>query len=127
MTVGGKKLTDHPLWLADWDTFNYATNQIVDPQTDPTPPPFYLGADNPRYPNPLGIWGPDTGAMPQTWAFWQYKVAPAGTVPGISTAIDLDVFHSEVGSIRMFLVPEPAALPVLGTALLTLARRRRRQ
>jgi GH25 family lysozyme M1 (1,4-beta-N-acetylmuramidase) len=126
VTVGGKKLTDHALWLANYDTFNYATDQPVNHQTDPTPPPFYLGDETPIYPNPLGLWGPDTGATPKTWAFWQYNIGTAGTVPGITTAIDLDVFHSELGSMDQFMIPEPTVTAPLALLAL-LARRRRRR
>jgi hypothetical protein len=99
----------------------------VDAQNDPTPPGFYLGT-TPIYPNPLGLWGPDTGSRPDTWAFWQYnQAAPAGTVPGINAPIDLDVFHSELGSMSMFLVPEPASMALTGLAALALVVRRPRR
>jgi GH25 family lysozyme M1 (1,4-beta-N-acetylmuramidase) len=126
-TVGGKKITDHPLWLADPDTFNYTTNKTVDPLTDPTPPGFYLGAvTSPIYPNPLGPWGVDTGALPKTWSFWQYSLG-GGTVPGIPVGVDLDVYHSELGPISMFAIPEPAsAVATFALVSLALGARRRR-
>ena len=128
-TVGGKKITDHPLWLANPDLYNYATDKAVDPLTDPTPPGFYLGTvSSPIYPNPLGPWGLDTGALPKTWAFWQYSLG-GGTVPGIPVGVDLDVFHSELGPISMFLVPEPSGICVgaLMLAAVGLRRARRRR
>jgi lysozyme len=122
--VGGHKLAEHPLWLAAPQAVHTETGVPVDPQNDPTPPGFYLGT-KPIYPNPLGLWGPDTGSTPNTWAFWQYtQAAPAGTVPGIDAPIDLDVFHSELGSMSMFLVPEPASLSVLALAGMALVGRR---
>ena len=126
LTVGGKDLLDHPLWLAAPQLTHTETGVPVDHQNDPTPPGFYLGT-TPIYPNPLGLWGPDTGSMPATWSFWQYWVADAGTVPGITTRIDLDVFHSELGSMSMFLVPEPTAAGYIGVAAMALLRSRPRR
>jgi GH25 family lysozyme M1 (1,4-beta-N-acetylmuramidase) len=124
-TYGGKRLIDHPLWLANWDQTHTLTGETIDPQTD-DPPGFYNAQGNPVYPNALGVWGPDTGALPTTWAFWQYTVAPNGTVDGINAAIDLDVFHSELGSIEQFVIPEPTvAVPIAVVALLGMRRWRR--
>jgi lysozyme len=123
--VAGHKLGEHPLWLAAPQLTHTETGLPVDPQHDATPPGFYLGT-TPIYPNPLGLWGPDTGSTPNTWAFWQYSQgAPAGTVPGINAPIDLDVFHSELGSMSMFLVPEPVSLGLTAVASLALMGRRR--
>jgi lysozyme len=41
-------------------------------------------------------WDVDEPTLPdpwEDWVIWQYTVAPAGTIPGISTAIDLDWFR----------------------------------
>jgi len=58
-------VTEYDLWIAYWTTG-------CDPTVTFTIPP-------------TGRWS--------DWAFWQYCVAPEGTVPGISTPIDLDIFN----------------------------------
>jgi len=58
-------VTDNDLWIAYWTIG-------CDPTVTYTIPP-------------TGKWS--------DWAFWQYCVAPAGTVPGITTPIDLDIFN----------------------------------
>jgi GH25 family lysozyme M1 (1,4-beta-N-acetylmuramidase) len=126
-SAGGKKMTDHPLWLADPDQFNYATNKSVDPLSDPTPPGYYLGAvTSPIYPNPLGPWGVDTGVTPRTWSFWQYSLG-GGTVPGISTGVDLDIYHGELGPISSLAVPEPSAAAAIALVAAVALRRRGRR
>lgn len=57
------ELTEYDLWIAYWNC-------------DPSPT-----FDIP----PTGRWG--------DWAFWQYCVGDAGTVPGISTRIDMNIFN----------------------------------
>ena len=65
-------VTDYELWIAYWTT---GCDQTV---TDTIPP--------------TGKW--------DDWAFWQYCVGPEGTVPGITTPIDLDIFNgNEAGLI----------------------------
>lgn len=64
------EVTAYDLWIAYWTTG-------CDPTVTATIPP-------------TGKWS--------DWAFWQFCVAPAGTVPGITTPIDLDIFNGvEVG------------------------------
>ncbi|NQS92204.1 MAG: glycoside hydrolase family 25 protein, partial [Chloroflexi bacterium] len=58
-------VTEYDLWIAYW---TWGCNPTVTFTIPPT-----------------GRWS--------DWAFWQYCVAPGGTVPGISTAIDLDIFN----------------------------------
>jgi lysozyme len=48
---------------------------------------------------PTGMWN--------DWAFWQYCVAPAGTVPGISTPIDLDIFNGIEASLSEYDAASP--------------------
>ena len=95
----------HALWIARPLASPYA------PQTDVPPTPS-------GYNNPYGVWNRNTTGTPDNpgeWAFWQYgqsisDTPPSGgtPVPGISGNVDLNVFHSETGSITSFLVPEPA-------------------
>ena len=66
-------VTEYDLWIAYWTTGCNSTVTFSIP--------------------PTGRWS--------DWAFWQYCVAPAGTVPGITTAIDLDIFNGlEAGLIE---------------------------
>ena len=58
-------MTEYDLWIAYWTSG-------CDPTVTFSIPP-------------TGRWS--------DWAFWQYCVAPAGTVPGITTTIDLDQFN----------------------------------
>lgn len=94
----------------------------VDHQNDPTPPGLFLGHDAPDVdlPQPARVVGAGHGRNAGHAGIWQYWVADAGSVPGITTRIDLDVFHSELGSISIFLVPEPgfATVACVATAAL---------
>ena len=58
-------VTEFDLWIAYWN---------CDPSPTFTIPP-------------TGRWG--------DWAFWQYCVGNAGTVPGITTRIDMNIFNGE--------------------------------
>ncbi len=72
-------VTDYDLWIAYWTIG-------CDPTVTFTIPP-------------TGKWS--------DWAFWQYCVAPAGTVPGITTPIDLDIFNGIEDSLTEYDAASP--------------------
>jgi len=50
-------------------------------------------------------WDADCPALPAGWggwSFWQWTVAAAGTVPGIGSRIDLDVFNGTLVDLQVF-------------------------
>jgi GH25 family lysozyme M1 (1,4-beta-N-acetylmuramidase) len=63
-------------------------------------------ADNLGCPLWTARWNPDPFTpfpLPRAWGnwnFWQYRVAPAGTVPGISGEIDQDFFNGTLSQLK---------------------------
>ena len=57
--------------------------------------------------HPDGSGSPDISDTPwKTWTFWQYKPnSPKGSVPGIQTTVDLDIFNSAQFDWRESLIP----------------------
>jgi len=47
-----------------------------------------IGKASPQQGWGIGIW--------DKWEFWQYKIASAGAIAGISTRVDLDVFNGDI-------------------------------
>jgi GH25 family lysozyme M1 (1,4-beta-N-acetylmuramidase) len=67
-----EEVTAYDLWIAYWN---------CDPTVTSTIPP-------------TGIW--------DDWAFWQYCVGNPGTVPGISTRIDLDIYDGLESNLNQY-------------------------
>lgn len=58
---------------------------------------------------------PPTGVWP-TWVFWQYS--STGSVPGIDTDVDLDVFNGTMAQLQAYLIGEPGHI-ILSTNTLS--------
>jgi len=89
-------------WVLDWlqtvenqsgvapliyTNYNYVSYFLTDPVSDFDLWIAYWNCDpTPTYDiPPTGMWS--------DWGFWQYCVKPAGTVPGITTRIDMNIFN----------------------------------
>jgi GH25 family lysozyme M1 (1,4-beta-N-acetylmuramidase) len=81
-------VTEYDLWIAYW------TNDCDSTVTFSIPP--------------TGMWS--------DWAFWQYCVAPAGTVPGIDTSIDLDIFNGLESSLIEYDAASPLWVSLISDA-----------
>jgi len=59
-------------------------------------------------------WGPECPNVPDPWATWTFfQTTDSGTVPGISGAVDLDVFNGSLDDLEAYtLQPDEPCLPV---------------
>ncbi len=124
-TTNGKTYLSN--WINDWinrvqqltgveamvyTSTNYATNYLNSSVASRT----LWVANWPSNPNPQ-TGNPATGVW-STWTFWQYS--DAGSVPGISGAVDLDVFHYTLAQLQNYVIPT-GPLPTINRSPATLS------